>query len=53
MKDIRIRISKSGECWLIIKTPNGKSAMISLGQRGGEEDNTIVGQTLREVAEKE
>lgn len=48
---LKLTIKPCGDCWLHIDAPSGKKAMINLGQRGGFNDQTIVGQTIREVAE--
>lgn len=48
---LKLTIKPCGDCWLHIDAPSGKKASINLGQRGGFNDQTIVGQTIREVAE--
>lgn len=48
---LKITLKPCGDCWLHIDAPSGKRASINLGQRGGFNDQTIVGQVIREVAE--
>jgi hypothetical protein len=52
MTDQRLRLSLKpcGDCWLHIDAPSGNKASINLGQRGGFNDQTIIGQVIREVA---
>lgn len=48
---LKLTVKPCGDCWLHIDAPSGKKASINLGQRGGFNDQTIVGQVIREVAE--
>ena len=48
---LKLTLKPSGDCWLHIDAPSGLRASINLGQRGSMNDQTIVGRTIREVAE--
>jgi hypothetical protein len=47
---LKLTLKPCGDCWLHIDAPSGLRASINLGQRGGMNDQTIVGRTIREVA---
>ncbi len=48
---LKLTLKPCGDCWLHIDAPSGLKASINLGQRGSMNDQTIVGRTIREVAE--
>ena len=48
---VRLSLKPCGDCWLHIDAPSGLKASVNLGQRGGWNDQTIVGRAIREVAE--
>ncbi len=50
-QNLKITLKPSGDCWLHIDAPSGKRASVNLGQRGGFNDQSLVGQVIREVAE--
>lgn len=47
---LKLTFKPCGDCWLHIDAPSGLKASINLGQRGGMNDQTIVGRAIREVA---
>jgi hypothetical protein len=48
---LKLTLKPCDDCWLHIDAPSGLKASINLGQRGSMNDQTIVGRTIREVAE--
>ena len=49
--NMKLSLKPSGDCWLHIDAPSGNKASINLGQRGDFNDQTLVGNVIREVAE--